>query len=240
MALLSRIGTSLQERGLKISLLKIYAKAYDRWYDVRYGIDTFAKAKNDELTIDSVRKDNSNEYGGTRILPLRAFFRTIQPILPDNPVLVDLGSGKARVLLIASEFGFQRAIGVEFARELYEISVQNCQKYTETTNTQTKFTNFCLDVVEHDIQPDENVFFLYNPFDTPVFTKVLENISTSLQKHPRNVLIIGHNFKDADVFKQFPEFHKVTDFDTWTHPFTVYGAEMIPNGRIKSFQQAIA
>jgi hypothetical protein len=44
---------------------------------------------------------------------------------------IDLGSGKGRVLLMASDYPFKRIIGVEFMPELQRVAQENIRKYAE-------------------------------------------------------------------------------------------------------------
>jgi len=55
---------------------------------------------------------------------------------------VDLGSGKGRVLLMASHYPFKRIIGVEFIPELHQVAQENIRKYTEQ-RTESPLYHFC-------------------------------------------------------------------------------------------------
>ncbi len=46
------------------------------------------------------------------------------------------------------------------------------------------------DASEYRIQPDENVFFFFNPFGDQVLDRVICNINDSMREHPRRVIII--------------------------------------------------
>jgi tRNA1(Val) A37 N6-methylase TrmN6 len=65
--------------------------------------------------------------------------------LPKNKVIVDIGSGKGRVLLMASEFGFKEARGVEFSLNLCEIAKKNIENYTAKKKTNTIFNVYNAD-----------------------------------------------------------------------------------------------
>ncbi len=43
-------------------------------------------------------------------------------------VFVDYGSGKGAAIIHAKEIGFKQSIGVEFAKELHEVAVENINK----------------------------------------------------------------------------------------------------------------
>jgi len=54
---------------------------------------------------------------------------------------IDLGSGKGRVLLMASDYPFKRIIGVEFMPELHRAAQENVREYTE--RTKATLDDFC-------------------------------------------------------------------------------------------------
>jgi hypothetical protein len=176
----------------------------------------------DDLTIDSENKASGYLYKPVRILPLRNFFAAVRPILPRDPVLVDFGSGKARVLLIAAGFGFREARGVEFARELCVISRENCNRFQARTGTATRFLTVEADAAKYPIQPEENFFIMCNPFDDPIVRAVLKNIAVSARQHPREVWVAYYNPKWGAVIEQQPQFARVRDYDFWGHRFALY------------------
>jgi SAM-dependent methyltransferase len=222
MTLLQRLRTSFRHQGPWATVVKFYAILADRWQDFRYGLDTAAGAE--PLTITGENRGRSFGYQPTRAMPLRRLFRLLQPVLPPDRVLVDLGCGKGRVLLVATEFGFREARGVEFARELCEIAKKNCEKLLARTRTNTRCRIIEADAALYEIQADENVFFMFNPFDEVVLERVLGNIAASWRAAPRKILIIYYNPKCAQVIEQQPEFTRLRQFDFWGFQFTVYAS----------------
>ena len=47
-------------------------------------------------------------------------------------------------------------------------------------------------LVHYEIKDDENVFFIFHPFDSIVLGRVLENIEKSLEKKPRDIWLLYH------------------------------------------------
>src|SRR6266704_378556 len=60
------------------------------------------------------------------------FEQIMQALPPDlgKFTFVDLGSGKGRVLLMASDYPFQRILGVEFLPALHDTAKKNIEKYS--------------------------------------------------------------------------------------------------------------
>jgi SAM-dependent methyltransferase len=222
LSLAARLITSLRHQGFKNSIIKIYELIADKLFDIRYGIDTCTWSQLSELTIDSDNIDRGLEYEPTRMLAVRKLFNGIKHIIPADSVFVDFGCGKGRVLLVASEFGFREARGVEFAHELSEIARKNCEIYKIKTKFNGGFKITEGDVANYAINIDENVFFNYNSFDEVVMSQVLRNIIASLKINPRKILLIFNNFKYEHLFELENDFILLQEFSVTNGKFIIY------------------
>jgi hypothetical protein len=105
-----------------------------------------------EHSMDTTR---SNVGFGTQFLTgitARPYFATepwlFEQLMQALPIdftqftFIDLGSGKGRVLLMASAYPFKRIIGVEFMPELHRVAQENIRKYTEH-RTEVTLDHFC-------------------------------------------------------------------------------------------------
>jgi len=222
MGTFQRLANSISQLGPWATTIKFYMIAVDCYFDIRYGTDTRALAKLDALTIEGDNKAKGIDYQATRVVLLRRVFHHIRNMLPADGLFVDFGCGKGRVLLIASQFGFKEVRGVEFAHELCEIAKTNCDVYKAKTAVRTEFQVIESDAAEYVIDTDENVFFMFNPFDQVVLQSVVNNISASLKIKPRKVLIIYYNPKHGDFITEHADFIKSNDFVLWGYHFAVY------------------
>jgi SAM-dependent methyltransferase len=246
MSLLVRGTDSVRTRGVIPTLRRLYLMSADYWFDIRYSLQTEAliPIQLNNLTVKSINRERGGAYYATRILPLRRLLKRIQPLIPADGVLVDLGCGKGRVLMVASELGFREVRGVEFAEELCQLARSNCAAYKRATGTQTEFQIIEADAVDYAIRPDENVFFLFNSFDSVVLRKVLGNLVRSLDEVPRRTLIISHGVlypvrgersgrssalrhpNVNDVVQTETRFVRVLADDFWGHRYDVYANAM--------------
>jgi SAM-dependent methyltransferase len=222
MNLLQRLKISLRHQGPRATGVKLWVWASDQLFDFRYGLDTCKPAGLEGLTIDGGNKERGQIYQPTRVLPLRRLFRELQPLIPPASVLVDLGCGKGRVLLVASEFDFQAVRGVEFAHELCEIARKNCAAFQAKKRNRADCQVIEADVTAYAIQPDETVFFMFNPFDETILGRVLDNLAASLQARPRRMLIIYYNPRGAQLIESRREFARLREVDFWGYHFRVY------------------
>ena len=119
-----------------------------------------------------------------RILPRRQVGR--------DDVLIDLGSGKGRVVLQAARYPLKRVIGVEVSAELNRIAQANlardrprlCCADVELVTS---------DVLAYEIPPDVTIVFLNNPFQGEIFRSAIAGLIASVDRYPRRVRIIYAN-----------------------------------------------
>ncbi len=164
----------------------------DRDFDHKYNVDTSSHAYSWDLSLESEGDyigDDEPLYLPTSSLAFRAAISCL-PIDVSEFVFVDFGSGKGRTLLLASEYGFKKIIGVEFARELHFKAQANVAHYT---NSRQKCFDIQCDQVDatlFDVPDERCVFYFFHPFEEPVMRKVLFRIRTSYMSNPRKMYFV--------------------------------------------------
>ncbi len=211
---------SLKNKGIKRTFEVLLSYAIDYFFDIKYGTDTCSWVQLDDLNLDNHQKKRAEMYQLTHALPLRKLFRKLK--IPPGNILVDLGCGKGRVLLVASEFFFREARGIEFSSVLCKIATKNCSIYKDKKKTTTDFIISNLDVLEYKLNDDEDVFFMFNPFDAYVLTQVLQNITVSIQRRKRKIWIIYRHAVHRGVLDKNKSFIKLMDFVFLEQKFVVY------------------
>lgn len=201
---------SLKKNGVWKTLQVAYSFLVDCWFDMKHQIDTTAFVELSALDIDEDKKPRSSRYQPTQGLPLRKLFKRLN--LPSGMVFVDLGCGKGRVLLIAAEFGFKEARGVEHSLLLCDIAANNCKKYQQRRKTETEFTIHHSDVRDYPFSDEEKVFFLFNPFDASTMQGVLENIASSLQRRKRKIWLLSQTAVHRQLIETMLTPTRVTSF----------------------------
>ena len=106
---------------------------------------------------------------------------------------VDLGSGKGRTLLMASDYPFRKIIGVELLPELHRVASENLRKYASEKQTCRTLEARCGDAREFNFPADPIVLYLFNPLPEASLRTVVQNLERSLREYPRKVLVIYHN-----------------------------------------------
>jgi hypothetical protein len=206
LAMIRKAWKALSRHGLAGLLFRVRVEVIDWWFDLRYGVNTRGVTPLEGLSILGGNKAGGYRYEPARVLPVRRLLRDLSHYLPQPNALVDFGSGKGRILLIAAECGFARATGVEFASELCAIARSNCKAFKTITNTAAEFTVVESDAVDYTLADSDSFFFFFNPFDDVVMTRVLDNIALSVKNCPRRIVLALYNTEPAESVARYPMF----------------------------------
>jgi SAM-dependent methyltransferase len=125
-----------------------------------------------------------------------ALFREMMASLPiefDQFTFVDLGSGKGRTLLMASEYPFRRIVGVELIAELHRAAQQNIRDYRSPTQRCAQIESMLADAREFELPKEPLVLYLFNPLPERALSEVLQRLEKSLAQAPRPVWVVYHN-----------------------------------------------
>ena len=111
---------------------------------------------------------------------------------------VDIGSGKGKLIIYAKEYGFSHTIGVEFAKELYDITVKNIKalnvKEVEVVHQ---------DAVEYTLPAQTRVIYFLNPFEPTVFKNLLPKFIDQMQHLKEPVYLVYRVPIYSEVFDDY-------------------------------------
>jgi hypothetical protein len=122
---------------------------------------------------------------------------------------IDLGSGKGRTLLMASDYPFRRIVGVELLPSLHRIALENLSKYHSEAQMCFALEAVCADAREFVFPAEPSVLYLFNPLPETGLREVMANLEASLRVHPRAVYVLYHNPLLEHVLSQSAAFEKV-------------------------------
>ena len=131
---------------------------------------------------------------------------------------IDLGSGKGRVLLMASEYSFRRIIGVELLPSLNRIAQENIALYKSETQKCFALDSICGDATSFPLPEGPIVLYLFNPFQEPGLKRTLANLKTHLGSHSSAVYLLYHNPVLEQILVWQPFLKKIAG----THQYSIY------------------
>jgi SAM-dependent methyltransferase len=161
----------------------------ERDFDRKHNVDTGGLIDLGQLRVDSGNWQSGNRYQGVNVRVFKELM-TAAGLRHQDFVFVDLGSGKGRALLLASEYPFRKVVGVEFSADLVAIARKNIENYRSTTQACRDIEVCHGDATAFPLPPTPTVLFLYNPFDRPVMQKVAERARASWLEHRRDILVL--------------------------------------------------
>ena len=117
-----------------------------------------------------------------------AGWRSLQVILKRGEVtatdvFADFGSGKGRVLYLASRYPFRRIIGIDLSPRMAEDARRNLR---DQPRVQVVEAN----AAEWPVPDDLTFAFFHNPFPNAVFEAVTSHLVASLERRPRRFRLI--------------------------------------------------
>lgn len=179
---------SATQRGLRQTAAVGLSFVEDYLFDWRYRTDTVRRVDMKSLEFSAENKVNSSIYGATKARPFLKLMEDLK--LPKESTFVDFGSGKGRALMLASQAGFKKVIGVEFSPELCQIARDNLKKFTAKSGHGHQVQIIEADATRFPITPDQQVFYMFNPFNAKIVGEVVRNIGQSLASHPRPAWLV--------------------------------------------------
>lgn len=178
----------VRTHGLGPTLRKIRAHVDNALFDRRYGVRSDEWVAVSDLEVVGANKQHGQNCQPIKPLAFRAAMNRFR--VPRDGVFVDFGSGAGRALMMGVLAGFDRVVGVEFARDICPLAEQNLDTFRRRTGRKFEFDILNLDATQYDIADDDRVFFFYNPFGPPVLSSVLANIKRSYESAPRPIHVI--------------------------------------------------
>ncbi|MEM9077773.1 MAG: class I SAM-dependent methyltransferase [Bacteroidota bacterium] len=209
-------------RGRSIPSLyrSFYAKVWDIYYDFKYNIDTDAHVVLENLDLSKEQKEHYYWYEGTKVRPLKKLFKRLD--IPKEKCFIDIGSGKGRVLLVAAEYGFKKVIGLELSQSLYQISKNNMDTFNRKRNTDSEIEILNINALDYVFTDDEDIIFLYNPFDEQTLKQLVLNIKASKNRNKREIKIIYANSVHHKAIKENLDIFNIERIKIYNVGFTIY------------------
>lgn len=164
----------------------------------KYKINTI---KIDNLQHQRIKSDNlkhASIYQGTNYYLIEKAFQFLKDENVNNNI-IDFGSGKGRVMVVAAFYGFKKIIGIDFADPLCREAEINIEKI-KSLYAGTTFEVICDDALNFKINNETNVFFFFNPFDEVVMLQIVKNILFSVRQNQRKIFVVYINPLHKEIF----------------------------------------
>jgi SAM-dependent methyltransferase len=133
---------------------------------------------------------------------------------------LDLGSGKGRTLLMASDYPFRRIVGVELLPSLNQIAQENLGQYKNELQRCFAIESICSDASTFPLPDGPLVLYLFNPLPEAALQTAISNLGQRLRVDPQPVYVLYHNPLLEHVLRESAMLHKIFG----THQYSIYVA----------------
>ncbi len=212
------IYDAIRIRGLGTAFILIWVALKDEREDKRLGLisDTFLDPKKTEKGPSG---KYANYYQPIRSVPFRQLLAELKPDKEQH--FVDIGAGAGKGMILAAEYGFRKARGVELVGELCEIAKGNIQRF-RTQYPQTEFQLEHGDALEFAFHPNDGFFLMNDPFSEEVFRPFLDRLQNFYASKPITLVYKNNALRQIPSLKKLRARAKFHERDIWGNYFEVY------------------
>jgi hypothetical protein len=183
-------------------------------FDRLYNVDTAA-----ELPLEAAGvplADVARGNGVYRPLTEGAFRAAMDSVKIDARAFtfVDIGSGKGKVLFMASDWPFKRIVGIEYAIGLHEIAVRNVATYRSESRQCAQIEPLHGDALAYTLPPGPLVLFVFNALAEEFMRALVKKLDQQAAAQAgRPVLLIYTNIRSVreigDAFEGLANLHAI-------------------------------
>jgi len=167
-------------------------------FDRQYRVDTSGFVQAELLESSPHESGKIGIYAGSQPSIIRTALNALPPLT--GYAFVDLGCGKGRPLMVASEFPFRSLSGVELTPSLVAQARKNAAIIARRFSHRTPITIEQQDASLFQVPAGNAVIFLYNPFGATVVRKVVARIEEAIARDEGTKFIVYYNPVHGDCF----------------------------------------
>jgi len=177
-------------------------------FDIRHGTDTSGFVSVGDLAGlgDETARAEAAPYGGSQPSIVRSVLAALPPL--DSFTFVDIGCGKGRPLLVASEFPFRDIVGVELSAPLAKTAQRNADAIAERFPQRTPIRVAVGDARRFALPAGNMVLFLYNPFGDEAVSRIAEAVDTAVAQQRRTIYVVYYNPVFGHRFDASSQLHR--------------------------------
>jgi len=194
---------SVKKRGI---VRTIIFSVNEIWFDVKFGVDTRSEVSSIS-SLNQGRNNAAQPYQGANFHTIKSVFSELKKITDLKQArMIDYGSGMGRAVLSGLYYGLDRVEGIELDRVLCEKCNKNIDKFCKGRGvSRNKAQCIFADAQLYEIPKGVNIFFLYNPFSSPVIDRVVDRIYLFAKEQKSDVFVVYINpiFRELFLEKNF-------------------------------------
>jgi SAM-dependent methyltransferase len=182
-------------------------------FDKRHGLDTSGYISKRDLTAGHPHDEYLTGYSAVAPSVFRQMCRRwVDTLAARSRVqafsFIDVGAGKGRALLLASELPFRKIIGVELNKELSYVAAHNIEAWKREHSARLPIRIVHQDILDFRWPRTPLVVYLYNPFERELVEELIERLRWAAKAGSRCVDVLylnpvfGHLLPRSRSFRQ--------------------------------------
>lgn len=197
-------------------------RIYDGWsrkhpFDRTYGVDTSGFVSAARCTPDEKLARHISPYVGSQPSLIRTVLMSMPE--PERYAFVDIGCGKGRPLIVASELPYQRVLGVDVSTELTAVARTNAEviaaRYPHRTAIEIETGDAC------NLRAPAAcvVYYMYHAFNRILVDALVANIERQMGDGLDHAFFVYYDPVHSEAFDASPHFAR------WSSDMLPYHAE---------------
>ena len=162
-------------------------------FDRLHGTDTSGLLPGSRIAEGTgIRAEDLTAYYGVAPSILQAaidlWLRECRPLAPiERTIFLDVGAGKGRAMMLASQHPFLRVQGVELNLDLAAICKDNLAlwKADQEAEALAPLELHIADATKYPLPIEPTLAYLFHPFEAKLLRRFLRHVLASLRAHPR-------------------------------------------------------
>jgi hypothetical protein len=169
---------------LRYQLCSAFESAWDRRYDVN---------TSGQIDLEKLEVIGPNRSLGHAVVSssprMFTFMSRFFPKVRSDHTFIDIGCGKGRVVLLASQLGFKQTIGVEFSPLIAAVARRNLARFHRGRTALERCSIVTTDATDYELPSGALVIYLFNPFAPELAAKFFTNVIAACEGDRRPIRI---------------------------------------------------
>jgi hypothetical protein len=214
----SWISTKVENQRRRYLWLKFekrlkHEQAINEVFDQRHGTDTAQEVSLIEAGVPADQSARGNVvYRPDWESEFHASLAALEISL-DGFAFVDIGSGKGKILLLASDYPFARIVGVEYAPRLHAIAEENIARYRSPRQRCHALEAVLADALTYRLPEGPLVCYIFNAMDATTTKALMEHVDDELAARSAPAFVIYRNPRhvreNAEGFASVRKLHRL-------------------------------
>lgn len=182
-------------------------------FDLEFGVETSGMVPASRLVTGHVHDRHNTAYYAIAPSLFRGLCQSWQetalPFPAESYTFIDMGAGKGRAMLLASELGFSQVLGVEIHPKLCRAACRNLKRWSRLGRAAAPMRVLCEDATAFQFPASPCVLYLFHPFDGVVLARLIQRIEEAFEQRPGELDLLYVNAEFDGLLEQHAGFARL-------------------------------